>query len=207
MATLTVYGDEADGYIQSEDATYLTARAGGGVLSVNTSSGTIPFQHWGPFDRTRLPYIAFDTSPLGVTATISAAELSLYDASQNAASAYQLNVRLYDWGATLETADFIPGADMAANTLLAHLASASRIANDWNTFVDDALPANVNKTGFTRMVLSSNLFEAGTEPVGTESWTFSSANEVDISQDPKLVITYTAGGGGSSRVMALLGVG
>ena len=206
MATLTVFGDASDGGICSESPIYLTARAGSGSFQTDSVSGFLEGDAiWAgigqlyDFSGDNLVhfqegFIGFDTSSLA-GATVSAASLSLYDSdhSFSVASAFVMQARSHDWGVALTAGDFVAGADLSGKMLLAHLASSSRVANQYQDFVDDALPANLNLTGFTRMVLALDLMEAGTAPgIDTyNSWAFTSADAVGTTQDPKLVITYT----------------
>lgn len=195
MATLTVFGDAGDGAIESSSAVYLTARAGSGLIANDTGTTFSWYQEesGGSFGFQEM-FIGFDTSPLGVTAMVSAATLSLFDAnvfSNN--NSFIMQARLHDWGAVLTTADFVAGADLATKTLLATLADSSRVAGAYNDLDNVAMPANINVTAFTRMVVCDDLMETGAQPgVGTtERWRFSAADEAGTTQDPKLVITYS----------------
>ena len=209
MATLTVFGDASDGGISSQSTVYADAREGTGTAvlvadstDVDLLNGVSGMNGIGQTDNSNVNectegFVAFDTSPLGGGASISAAVLSLWDSGSAPSTAFTVEVRSRAWGPTLTTGDFVAGSALSGLTLLAHLASASRAAGAYNAFVDDAMAIGVNQTGFTRMLLNGSLHRLGTEPAldTSDALQYSAADEVGTTQDPKLVITYTAATG------------
>lgn len=190
MATLTVYSDTADGSINSSNATYSTARSGGtfDVRTANTSD--IVGQYTG-YNISEI-FWGFDTSSIGSSATVSSAALSGYLVADASTTDFTVNARLYDWGATVTSADWIAGASLSGNTLLAHLATTALGAGTGVTydFVDDAFAANVNKTAFTRLVLASSRQEGNNTPTGNEYIQLGMGDQTGTNFDPKLVVTY-----------------
>lgn len=194
MTVDTYYGDTADEDVWSNNGTYATALStpagthnnGTGEIDVGQEHPNNYFCDEG--------FIGFDTSAIDDADVVSAAVLSLYCVgASNVATAFTCNARLTTWGAAVTTADWIAGASLSALTLVAHKAvtsSTSTVA--YTAFVDDALAANINKTGATQLVLSSNRMEAGTAPTGGEYIRWYSADAAGTTNDPKLVVTHAA---------------
>lgn len=197
MTTYTIYGDTADGYIVSYAATYANARAGSGTLEENTS-GTLDVGQFVIGDYYCYEsFISFDTSSITDSETVSAATLSIYGFFDYSTTNFTVNARTRDWGASLTTGDWVAGASVSANTLLATFASAGFSASGYNAFTSEvAMLAAVNKTGTTRMMLSSSRHEGNNTPGGDESLSFLSADESGTTTDPKLVVEAAAAGGG-----------
>jgi len=134
---------------------------------------------------------AFDTSALGASANISAADFSLYGNANNSVTDFTVQCRLKDWGATVDTGDWVAGADLGSQTLLATFGTAGWSTAAYNDFSDIAFPANVNKTGTTRVLICSGNQADNTAPTGDEYVSCHYGDQTGTTQDPKLVITYT----------------
>lgn len=214
MSTLTVYGDTADGMVNSMGANgYDAVKAGTGDLEfwVNTTGATCSIGQQYAFgdsgDPDYIPwesdtigeaFISFDTSSIGAGSTVSAAVLTLTSAGGN--TNFTLQARLHDWGATLTTADWLYGASLSGTTLLAHRA----MSGGWTIgtaydLTDDALAANVSKTGSTRIILVSANTVSATRATAGEMAGCYLADQAGTTSDPKLVVTYSAGGGAVTK--------
>lgn len=198
MATLTVYAGSADGELRSNNATYLTARSGGGTFVTNTTAttGTTGQEFFNSQYYVYELFWGFDTSSLGASANISSALLDLYAWSRNTSgsSAFTNEVRLHDWGGTVTTADWVAGADMSSKTLLCSIDESVIVSggqNKYYTLTDVAFAANVNKTGTTYVFCSSSRTRNANVPTSQEYQLFVMANAAGTTQDPKLVVTYT----------------
>jgi len=218
MSTLVVYSDTSDGHILSQDsvswqyayqgpADYSAVRAGTAlgayvgdaqvIVGQRKSSQSYQdenedwwyeesFQAWEAF-------LAFDTSSVG-WGTVSAAVLNLTSQEDKSVTDFIIEARLRDWGTGLTTADWVAGASLSGLTLLAHRDTASGwTVNTGYDLTDDAFAANVNKTGTTRLNLSSSLTRTGTEPSEYfyEQVSAYAADQAGTTKDPKLTITYT----------------
>lgn len=191
MTTFTIYAGTTDGLLTGVDADYATAQAS--ADSAETAGGSFPvgqrfvspnYQCWEGF-------LEFDTSVIGAGATVNSATLSLDGFSDNSATDFTAEAWQYDWGGTLETADWRTPVQVAALTKLATFAS-SGYSTGYNDFTSQAaFPGAVNLSGFTRMVLASDRFTASTTPTGEERINFSSANAAGTTEDPKLVVDAT----------------
>lgn len=175
-----------DGYIESNDSTYATARAGSG-LALQTSAISAG-QDVGYFIEQG--FVSFDTS--SVVGTVSSATLSLFVLTDNSTTDFTINARRLDY-ATLTTADFVAGASLGALPLLATLATAGLGTPVYNAFTSDGnFLTNINQSGTTGIVLSSAKTDANTAPTNTEIVQFSSSTASGTTQDPKLVIDAAA---------------
>ena len=199
MPTYVIYSDSTDGYLECTNATYATARSGGGTLTSDTSAATITVgQYHDTTYYVEEAFLSFDTS--SVVGVATSAVLSLYLNTDGSTSAdFTINARAYDWGSSLTTADWIAGASLSGNTLRASYGTAS-LAAGYNDFTSEATFKD-NLTNPVRLVLASSRTEAGTSNATnpySDYVSFKSANETGTSSDPKLTIvtslqvTYTA---------------
>ena len=187
MAVATIYGDVSlGGSITSSDAAYANARDGLGTLNVTVGDLAVAVGQFGTPYEVYETFLTFDTSLIR-HGTITAVTLSIMDSLLPGAQAFTINARLDDWG-TLDSGDFAAPAGLSGMTLVATLATAARVPASYNDFTDVALAANINKTGVTRLILSSSRHESGTAPTGDEFWEL----ELDPSP-PRLTITYEPG--------------
>ena len=200
----TFYGVEADGTVYSQNATYSTARSGSS-LSASVGYAAYCGQQKSASFTLYEGFVSFNTAALPDTDDITTATLSLYGRSDVSDTDLVVNARLYDAGATLGTGDWIAGADASANTLLASWNSSGYAAAYVDFASEAALLTNIDPTGTLRMALTSNRFEAGTEPTDNEYVTFYASEEAGTTKDPKLVVTHAAASVPFRR--ALLGVG
>ncbi len=189
----------ADGRLRCSNATYATARSGGGTFATDT---TATFTECGQelFGGVYYCYEAFwdfDTSSIPADAVITSATLEVYVVSLNTTSSAAgiLRARVKDWGASVTSADWVAGASVSGQTLVAHtVAMSSLTASAYNTFIDDALVANIVKAGTTRLMVTSDRFEAGTVPTGAPNGSeYASLETANGSNPPKLTVTWTTG--------------
>lgn len=171
--TYTIFGDAADGYVDASSA------AGDG--SGGTVTSTTPLFAGGSGSTRYEAFLAFDTSVIPDGATIMAATLSLWGTHINlGGGAFTIDARAYDWGATLETADWRSLATMATLPLLASRSTTGWSTSGYNAFTSqEAFLTAINKSGFTRLIVGA----ATSSYVG-----FSGGDQAGTSQDPKLVI-------------------
>ena len=192
MTTLTAYGIAGDGHANSQNVTYSTARAGSSL----TSSTTLIYVGQVSGYNCLEGFIAFDTSSIPDDATITQVELSLYLVSDGSDTDFTVQVHPKTWTPSgLTTADYVPGADIAALTLLASLSSSGIGATGAHkTFTENGSNFRnaINKTGNTELLLASSRHSSGNVPTGNEYlWFASEASYAGTATDPKLVVTYT----------------
>jgi hypothetical protein len=193
MSTYTIYSDTSDGHIGSDDATsYADARDGTGtaVLHIDTGSASVRVgQAGGGLYFVDQSFLNFDTS--GVVGTITAAVLSIVpQALTNGDHDFTIEARLKDWGATVDTGDFVSAAGLGSLTLLATLATSGMVVDTRYDFADVALAAAINQSGLTRIMLNSDRHRLGTSPPGNERISPYSGNDVGgAATQPRLVVT------------------
>jgi hypothetical protein len=200
VAVYTLDATTNHGYIRSQASTYSTARAGGATKNAfATASHLAGQQNVASQHYHYEAFLEFDTST--VTGTISSVVLKVYGVSIVADTAFTLQARLYDFSTSLTTADWVPGADTAGDTLLATLASGSFSAGAYNSFTNVAFPANINTSGMTRIYICTDNFSAGTPPGGNNeefAW-WSSATEAN---PPQLIVTTGTSSGSLSKSLS-----
>lgn len=195
MSTLTVYGIAGDGWVRSSNAAYATARSGSSIVAFTPDGNNLAIGQ--DLDGNYYCYesfIGFDTSALGSGATVSAATLSLWLLIDSSTVDWTVQARLQSWSSGgLTTADWVAGASLT-QTLLATLATSGIGATGaYKDFTSDAaFPGNINKTGNTEMILCASDMVAGTTPAEVRDVFFDDADTAGTTQDPKLVVTYSA---------------
>jgi hypothetical protein len=204
-----------NGYIQSTSNTsYASARTGEGLAAVDSSSGSISLyfgQNFTSFKGSPTydifeSFVRFDTSSLSGLSLLTA-ELRLYFLTDLSTTNFEMQARLHTWGTALTTADWVAGASLSTKTLLASLNTSGITTGSYYTFIDTALLANLNTTGFTDIILVSKNTVDGTTAT-QEEYVLSSANVNGFAI--RLVVTFTPPTpppAGPNKYLTLLGVG
>ena len=202
---LTVWSSTADGNAWGRNATYETARSTnyqyGSADTFIESAG----QWWsGSQYYTYESFYSFDTSGVGADSTVTTAVLSLYAQGDVSATNFVFEARIRDWGASLTAADWVAGDNLADYTLVAHYdSSGGWPTNAYTAFANDALPANVAKSGTTYIMGSSDRHRIGAgppdcTPTGQEYVRTYFADDATggggTDRDPKLYVEWTEGG-------------
>lgn len=200
-----VFSATTDGLVTSHDENtdYAAARAGTGTpgLSAATNGAEVNVGQQladGEFRIWEL-FFNFDLLGAGVGAsdTVDAAELSFWVTADVSVADFTLEARARDWGDELTTADFVPGANLGALTLLASVTTAGLPTGAYVTLTEsgtalrDAVAAALAGDGVLRLLLCSSRTVAGDEPSGSEYVTLSTADEPSAAQHPRLVVTHT----------------
>ena len=199
MAVSKLIRGESDGYINSSNNTYLTARSGSNLGALGADSliqvgqitpDTLTYRITEGFAR-------FDLSTIPTGAIISAAVISVYGATGGDGSVtnFTLEAYLNDAG-TLTSADWVPGASIGALTLLA---SAPTLGWTTGAYTDltnagSALATAIaaNAGGYLGILLSSDRERLATVPTTMEYVFLESSRETSpANSGPKLTITYT----------------
>lgn len=202
VGNLVVYGDTSDAEIRSGNGTYSVARAGTGTLQLQPSTGTS--LRLGQWNSAGVHWIAegfvnFDVSGiLSGTAVTAAAIKFRLDGDLTIGSEFDLQVRLNDWGDTLTTGDWVPGADLSSKSLLASIdTTAIGSTGQLKTMTEEsglagAIEDAVAGDGILRTVWVSSRTTDGNAP-STSSFeyiTISSSNQTGTANDPQIVIDY-----------------
>lgn len=190
---LTVYSQAADGGVQCYNATYSTARSGGGTMALDlVQAGPLVGQYYsGSLYYFREGFFYFDTSEIPIAATIDSVTASICVAPVFTQTA-TLELRHYDWEPTLETTAFVAGASLSSSTLCASIASASitGVGTYDAMTVESALATNIVKGGATTFLMCTDRMTAGTTPDADPE--YGQVYGGDSGWPLKLVITYTS---------------
>jgi hypothetical protein len=210
MTEVVVTAGTADDYLVSgDDVSYANARAGiGSVLSLNGDANTLHISQKldaGPSWYVRESFLAFDTSVVGAGRVVDSVVFSPRgESSGSPGSGWTCEARIYNWGADVSIADWVPGANLSACTLVASMPIASYADGtyvDWTSEV--AFKAAINMTGTTYLVLCHSKTTTGTTPEAVEEVYFWSANK-GAGYEPKLTINHSASGFTGVTVTKLL---
>jgi len=210
VSTLVVYSDTSDGVIDSADGyddeydgwdgDYAVTRSGTGVVLEAVTGLIVAVGQLGAASFYWVfwvyeGFLGFDTSSIPDTDTVSAAVLRVTSYADYSTTDFDIQARLRDWGTTVTTADWVAGADLSGLTLLGSYATSGGFtATTGYDLSDTAMAANVSKTGSTRMLLCSSRTTNNNAPTGAEYVNIYSADETGTTRDPKLTVTYAAGG-------------
>lgn len=171
--TTSVYSGSADGRVRCQSTVYATARTGGGSLAVidnQPSHNDGPGQTWVSPNYTCFETMfGFDLSGLPSNAIVTAVTPRI-TSNSSVEVAPVLEMREYDWGATLDTADFVSGASVGSLPLVASYDTALGWVQDVEyPFVSQAalltgVQAAVVAGGTYRVMVHSDRFRLGTAP-------------------------------------------
>lgn len=209
--TTTIFSGTADGRIISDGTADTWAntqdRSTGG--SVNNSESAFNFGidagQWSAGSHgITLSFFGFDTSPIADGDTIDDVTFSVVsNGVQGGASGGTIEARDQDWsagGVTIaDWVDFTTGSNWTGQTLWATLANSSWSNGDGNRqdFVEAAgFPAGVNKTGTTYLSTTIGWAADVSAPaVADNSRGIYYADNTGTTNDPRLVVNHSAGGG------------
>lgn len=199
MTTTVVYGDASDGEIRSESSDYASARAGSSSVVASTALTNQRVGQQADSFGQRSCFEAFYAFDIGAAIppgdTITAAELQLWAGSIFTAAGWVAEARAFDWGATLTTADWVPGASLSGLPLLATWA-ASGPAGQLKTFTpnaDELLEfVDEERAGVARILVNSSRHRIGNDPGfnASEYAQFGAADSPGTTNDPRLIIEH-----------------
>jgi hypothetical protein len=195
VATLTVYAGTADSSVRSSATSWTDARAGTGTatLSVRDTGNdmTVGITN-ADSDEIQEGFLGFDTSAIGQTNSVISATLALYLMTTKT-GAWNVEARAKDWSTTVDTGDWVAGADWTGNALLATLSTYGSL--NYASFTSQAAFAGaVNRGGTTGIVLCSETIASATNPAAIQSLQFRTADQSGTTNDPKLTVEYQFAG-------------
>lgn len=196
MTVTVVYSDSSDAEVSSTDATYTTARSGSALVA-NTGTDPAVGQLHGISGYTCYEtFLRFDTSAIPDGDVVSAATVAIGRSNDSTGTDFTLEARARDWGATVETADFVAGASLGGLTLLASTNAGTMTAGGVLTTLTStgSFPGAINKTGFTSMVLVSDRHRSADVPGNftNEFIRIYPGDNPGTTLDPTLTVTHAA---------------
>lgn len=160
-------------------------------------------------------FFSFDTSSLSGQ-TVSQVDFSLFEhvsgllfGTDVSGGTVNFQVRPYNFGASVTTADWRTAAQYNALTILATLDGDTIVSDAYNAFAENGtnFQTAINTTGTTYLIVS-NAHQASTTPPSDGSYIFEvyAADQAGTTNDPKLVVTHAAAAA-TTRMLGTLGVG
>lgn len=173
------------------DGSYANARSGVGTYYAFTDAVVVGQMFEGVYYCYQ-GVLLFNTSVIPDGDTISAATLSLGLMADYSTADFTVEVRPFDYGAAVGAADFINGDNLSGYALLASMASSGIGSVDqYKAFASEAaFLSNINKSGSTKLNLSSSRQRAASTPTGNEHMYWHVWNHATLK--PKLVVTHAA---------------
>jgi hypothetical protein len=133
-------------------------------------------------------FLPFDTSDLPDTATVSAATLSLWGKTDVSTTDFDVTVVSYSGSNPAVGDDY----DTFGTTTWGSFNTSTFSVGAYNTISLNATGlSNISKTGTTLLGLRSSKDISNTAPTGDEVVYFASADTADVTNDPKLDVTYS----------------
>lgn len=197
----TVYGatGTAGGEIVTYDAVYTNSRDGLTGIVFNNGNVERVGQEFAVDTNYYVveTFDQFDTSGLPDTNVISIAVIEVYGSGLTTV-AFTIRARDKNYGASVNTGDWIKPADASALTLLSSMDTSELSLSGYVELLPngDNLKNAINVSGTTYIAFTSSRHEAGTvpavDPLGFEICGWYSSDETGSTKDPKLTITHAA---------------
>ena len=210
---LAVRSNAGDGVVVSGNGVGSTSwssiRSGSAALSAddNDASETINARTAGSTYIATEAFFDYDTSSIGASSTINSYTFTLYGTgtAENNADSQTIECRVFNWGGTLTTADWVTGANWSSNTLFANLSLGSwaQTNNTANNFTSQGASASIEKAGTTSLVVGLNRLSSATAPTGINDFVTYFADNTGTTSDPLLTVDYTPGDSTGTIVASL----
>lgn len=204
MTTTICYGDVADGFLENFSSTYTAARDGTGVYSYVDTTDTVV--RWG--EKFSTPNYFCCEAFLSWAYTVPANEVvtAAYvrvraSSALNTGVTRTLEIREYDWGATMTTADWRTAAQFSALPQVANIDSGQNAGNLYMSAGSTTLVNRLASASPLRVVCTSDRQRSSTVPSVDEEAYFSSADASGTGDDPALIFTSVV----SHRLNTVLG--
>lgn len=202
---MTVTASASDSFLDSHSGTLSAAQDGSNIVLApygDSNPNQVIVGQWdgGAGDTTVTEgFLEFDLTGLIASGdTIDSAVIRTTRADFNApvSDPGPIEFRLYDFGADVDTGDFVTRAGLAAATLVASGSPGSLITTPLDTAFDFAVssPSSITKNGKTRMVVASERQRTSVAPAlggAAETYDFYASENATVGKRPQLVINYT----------------
>lgn len=189
--TRVVYGETNDDALLNDNATWATARDGSGA--VLETSGLLCMASANPgYFRVCQSGVRFLTEGLGAAVNVTDAILNLEAGSLDNLGTEVVEAFIFDFGDTVDTADWQDMTELGALTRVATKAMPVTTGVRYD-FTNVALPANINKTGYTYIWLAEQANRTNVTPTTNHFIGWKNADTAGTTSDPKLTITWSSG--------------
>ena len=191
--TATLYSDHVDGYVRSQNAAYATARSGGTLLASGAATIAIGQSYAASVYTDYEGFIQWDLTGIPAGANVTNPVLSLYIDTDSSTTDFNIEARTDDFGATLETGDWVAGASLSGLTLLASITTAGISTSAYTPLTSQAALATAVAAacgGYLRILFDSDRHVAGTTPSGNE-YVLAKSNDSGAGFQPRLVFGWS----------------
>lgn len=209
--TLAVRGSTGDGNINSDGFDWTETRNGAGTLTVDTTQTAQLVQCSsvsGTHALVDLFCLVFDASSITDLATVTGFTITLTGSGEAKSNhdTITLEIRAYNWGTTLTTADWLDlttASNWTGKTSLASMLLSAWNISAANAFTSVATYSWISLTTSTYIALLMDKSYSGSAPSSSGNEVYiATANFSGTSSDPLLDITYTNPAGGGFTVNA-----
>jgi hypothetical protein len=165
MAVASFNNTSVEDDIESTHATYATA-AESGSLALPAYTHNYVGQYAGY--NVEQFFQSYDTSTLDDGVTVSGAVLSIYVQADSSATDFVIEAYAKNFGAAVDTGDWVAQSAISGLTLCATLSTASMGTGLKAMTSEAGMAGCVNKTGLTQFVFLSSKQRLGTAPTSTD---------------------------------------
>lgn len=195
LRTVDIIADTSDSYIESQDLDLQTARAGSN-LGVNDTDTFMSVESLddgaGGFTFIE-SMLAFSTSTIPTSVNIQSAIITLFGGWSGSDNSDVMEARIFDWGASVTTGDFISGNNLGNNPLVASITATDYTGLGSHALTDSGLVSYISIGSTLRLALNSMLHRTNGIVGGSSqlsNFSISTANHGTAAQRPKLTVTY-----------------
>jgi hypothetical protein len=194
MATYIVFSKTDGTNSGGNSATYSTARAMSGASPASTDTfieivgQNFAIGNYLCYEN----FMQFDTSALTAGATVTGVSLNFFVFADASSTDFTVEARMTDWGTTLTTADSIAGASLSGLTRVATVSTSGISTSAYTAMAEDGtnFQTNINRTGDTRLMLSSSRQAGNNTPSGNEYLQIYQVEAGGTASDPFILVTF-----------------
>lgn len=182
MTVYTVYADTNDHHVISQNATYATARSGGGTKTdfpANTTVNMAQTLSGGTYSCTEY-FLSFDTSAIPAV-TPAAVFLDVYTQVIQTAPTQVIDFAEFAW--TGGTADYIAGASLSASPQFSRTFTGADSSAYKTTTTN---PSDIARDAAYKLVCYTRNLRASTAPTDATGITLYTANFSGTANDPRI---------------------
>ena len=192
-SAVTLYDATSDGFLNSSNATYSVAAAGTGTFTVDTTATNVACYGDTVYNLYE-SFVSFDLSSIPAGAVLNSAAMAFgLIQAPNSANPVTMEVRKYNWGGSLSSANWRTPAQLTALNLACSrlFTSTDPVGGARYTLTNGTLLADLTPGVVNYFVFNASGLRSGTAPTGVEVVNFYSANFSGNTDAPSLAVNYT----------------